>query len=307
MRLPKLRQLYTLTAHRYDDPANFPPLNYSPLQKSSDLTTLVYDEAELPPQDAIASLQIPKALKCFRWTGEIRCFSIGSCYAPFQSSLGVALATHKNTLEDLYLDVRHWFCNGDGHHANPFTTLDTVRRVYSDDMAEKWARNRGPKSAVMLGSLRDFKMLKKLAINVTLLVGHQDWAAADEDMASLLPSSLEDLTLFTDIAPHIEGDMILENHLWYPQLLDLIRNASFGDRLTKLKTLKLIAITRQLINDDEKSEHPLFSCKGMFLDMERMCRDVGITLIVERAALRGNTDIPYFLEQTKDRNPGRDF
>jgi hypothetical protein len=302
MRLPSLRDLYTLTAHCFDDPANFPPIDYRPLEATSNLTTLAHDEAELPPHDVIGSLSIPKALRSFRWTGEFTCFSIGSCYAPFQTSLGVALKGHRGSLETLYLDIRHPFCKNDGHHANPFATLENARRVYGENFAARWEKKRGLKSAVMVGSFRDFKMLKSLAVSVTSLVGHQDWAASEEAMVDLLPQSLEELVLFVGISKGMGGETLLENQLWYSQFLSLIRVAR--DRLSILKKIELRIIGGPWRKHKECSEEV---DRTLFVEAERLCKDAGINFRMGNASPHGETNIPYFLEQTKDRNPGRDF
>lgn len=315
MRLPKFKNLYTLTAHFFDDPNNFSPINYSPLVGTSNLTTLAYDEAELPCHDTISSLSIPKALQHFRWTGEVICFSIGTCYAPFQDKLGDALRKHKDSLESLYLDIRHYFCRGDGHHANPYANMVETRRVFGDSFADRLELQRGPKMAVLVGSFKDFGVLKSLAVHVTSLVGHQHWAASETSLVDLLPPSLEDLTLFVAVSTGAEGEFLFDNQLWYSQFLGLIRGAS--EKLPRLKEIGLRLVNRgevqrrelagtEAVAEAETGESDEWN-GGSFREVVQECADAGIKLKIEKASPHGETTIPYFLEQTKDRNPGRDF
>lgn len=309
MRLPKLKTLYTLTANCFDDPYNFPPIDYTPLVGTSNLTTLVYDEAELPCQDTISSLSIPKSLQHFRWTGEITCFSIGTCYAPFQDKLGDALRKHKESFESLYLDIRHNFCREAGHHANPHANMAETRRVFSDNFASRWERKRGLKEAVLIGSFKDFRALKSLAIHVTSLVGHQHWAVSETSMIDLLPPTLENLTLFIAVSIGAEGEWLFDNQLWYSQFLGLIKGA--GEKLPRLKKIELSLVKRGAKGEREGSEVETEKTGGqgvdLFLEAVRECVDVKIELEIGNASPHGETTIPYFLEQTKDRNPGRDF
>lgn len=307
MRLPKLKELYTLTAHCFDDPSNFSPIDYTPLKNTSSLSTLAFDEAEMPPHDVFGALDIikPGSLKHFRWSGIGECHSaIDSCIPPFQAKLGAALKRHKETLEVLELGVIYLFCEGQGHHANPFATFDSIRGVYGESFVQKWQKNRGPKDAIMLGSLKDFTNLKKLVIEANALIGHQDWAASPTPLVDLLPPNLEHLEIIaipfaTWTFTKSENELVLpKNRLLYPALIELLRTAPA--KLPMLKTVRISYLWSK--SGLDTGELPV----EMYDTVRELSREAGIAFVVG-VADEGETKIPYFMEQTKDRNPGRDF
>ncbi len=185
-----MRNLYTLTAHTTDDYGNNPRINWEALRDTSNITTLVYDDSELPRDELTDSLSIPKALKSFRWTGESSCYSVGSCYPPWQRNFWQALRKHQNSLEYMYLDVRSKDCREAGHHGNPEARMESVRRVYGDAYAEKWEKARLPNDAVLIGDLKGFKKLKTMAIDSTSLCGHPRWVPG-QPLIETLPPNLE--------------------------------------------------------------------------------------------------------------------
>ncbi|KAF4631609.1 hypothetical protein G7Y89_g6528 [Cudoniella acicularis] len=75
--------LHTLTAHSYDSPGNFESVDFKSVNHKSNITTLVFDEADLILSDGVKALSIPKTLKTFRWTQEITCYHIGTFDDPF--------------------------------------------------------------------------------------------------------------------------------------------------------------------------------------------------------------------------------
>lgn len=307
MRLPKLQKLYTLTAHYFDDPGNFPPIDYIPLQNTSALTTLAFDDARLPPHDVFGALNIAQSLKHFRWLGMFRCHNpIGTCIPPFQARLGAALEKHKATLETLELDIRYPFCKGRGHYANPFATTDSIRGVYGDEMVEKWERDRGPKQAILIGSFKEFTSLRDLTIDANSLVGHHDWAASPTPLVELLPTSLVSLELLM----RLQFAALPDNRLICPELVHLARSATVT--LPNLKHIKLGVILLTTKSDDHLiNPHNLTGSMWLqhfpdFKDVDRLCGGAGIAfeICLEGSRYRGETRIPYFLEQLKDRVPG---
>lgn len=122
---------------------------------------------------------------------------------------------HKDTLKTLDLDVRHRYCDGDGHPANPYGTIEQLRRTYPD------ARdNRTPKDGILIGSLKDFLVLKELSIDATSLCGHPKWSPAPIKMIDALPPNLEILNLrvLAYKPTKQQGSHEFENVMWGPCL-----------------------------------------------------------------------------------------
>ncbi len=283
MRLPNLRSLYTLTAYVYYP--NWPksPIDYTPLKHTSNITTLSYDEASLNPYDVIQSLGIVKALKSFRWTA--------ADFVSFENSLGKSLAAHKDTLEDLYFDNRH-----------------------NDDYEE--ARKKAPKDGILIGSLKEYSKLTSLAIDVSSLCGHQKWAPSPISLIDSLPPNLEYLTLFVKVlqverAEGVEG-IQFNNHLWYSSFTNMIRDAASA--LPKLQNIS-IQLTRDISSWAQREYGDIAVDLSAFQEAVAACAesrigfDVGIAVegCTDDQREVGNTTIPYFLEQIRMRNPGRDW
>lgn len=293
MRLPNMRSLYTLTTYIYWESINS-PVDYTPLKHTSNITHLTYDESALQPYDVIQSLSIFNGLKSFRWTTEPSCSGRGDGFVGFQSAFGNALTAHKGSLEELYFDNRH--SQNDGR-ARTNQSL--------------------PPGAILIGSLKEYLKLRKLAIDINSLVGHQAWSPSPISLIELLPPNLSELTLFVNIlqveVPESRRT-VFENQFFYLAFLDMIRNAA-----NKLPTLRKVRI--ELTRDQETwrtgemGEIELESGVVALKQVNDVCEEVGIEFEVGVAVegcsddVRevGNTTIPYFLEQIKTRNPGRDF
>ncbi|KUJ17635.1 uncharacterized protein LY89DRAFT_668939 [Mollisia scopiformis] len=288
MRLPSMRSLYTLTPEIYWDERKS-PIDFAPLKQTSEITTLVYDEAVLCPSDVIGSLGIFKALKYFRWTFSDTCSGSGTEGIGFQNSFGQALAAHKDSLEELYFDDR-------------------------DREVRKRAMEPAPAADLFLiGSFKEYPKLRSLTIDVDSLCGHQKRTSGIRLIDSL-PPNLNSLTLFVKVIQTgpAQGDKqtIFDNGLWYFNFLDMIRNAR--NKLPKLQKIS-IQLTREphWTLRDTKLELDL----RPFKDAVELCAeakiefDVGIALEVSFHHQRdvGHTTIPFFLEQIKTRIPGRDF
>lgn len=289
MRLPNMRSLYTLTAHMYWSEWPKPPVDFTTLKHTSNISTLSYDEGVLAAVDVINSLQMFKALKSFRWTAGSTCFAHSPDFIGIQKSLSEALSMHQETLEELYIDIRH---------NDPKN--DARKRVSNND--------------ILFGSLKTYPELRNLAIDATSLCGHQNWTPAPFPLLDILPSNLESLTLFAKVVRIgvFEGSVntAFENQLWYAHFLHLIPNAP-----SKLRHLR-VCLTRDLPPWRQPAIDPeIFFPSSLLQEAEMVCAEKGILfesyitpdINIEEKRTDGYTTIPYFLEQIKGRNPGRDF
>lgn len=295
--IPSLRSMYTLSIHTFDDPyGNFQHLDLSPLKSTSNITFLAWDEADITWMDAVKGIAIPKALEGFRWSQKFECFSPGSCYAPFQSEIGKALMQHMDSLRALDLDVRHRYCDGEGHPGNPFGTVEALRRTYPG--AED---NRMPRDGFLIGSLRGFEKLTMLSIDATSLCGHQKWSPASTMMIDALPPNLQELNLRVSVCEAVEGQPAdFENQLWLEHVHDLMDRA--GDRLPSLQCVRILVLDLdQSIQDDSLIMRII---DERLLDASNRANiDYSWTIV----ALDQETPVPYFRDQNEARNPGRDF
>ncbi len=294
--IPSLRSMHTLTAHTFDDEyGNFESLDLGPLKGTSNVTFLAWDEADITWMDAVKAIAIPRALQGFRWSQEFRCFSVGSCYGPFQHLIGRALGAHKDTLRSLDLDIRHRYCNGQGHPGNPYGTLEGLRRVYPNAKDRRM-----PQDGILIGSLKEFSQLRTLSIDATSLCGHQKWSPAPIQMIDALPPNLETLNLrvsahkLTKDQPSHE----FENLLWKAHVFDMIERAKY-----QLPFLQKLCILITDINFTMEQDASLTTT--LTDDIMERCRKVGIWFDVYAVELM--TPVPYFQAQNEVRNPGRDF
>lgn len=276
---------------------NFKAVDFPAVKGKSNITTLVFDEADLAISDAIQALSVPKALETFRWQQEIACYSIGTCYGPFYKSLGQALLQHKNTLRELELDIRHKYCREAGHAANPYGTTEQRRGFYrnSDDI------KRDPNEDILIGSLRDFTVLKQLSIHAEALCGHKDWCPATIRMINALPSSLETLRILIN---KDEQEDDYQNKYLEEHALKLMQG--YKDNLPNLREFEIKICVPRL---------PPWAPAGPLVDprysseqiLSSEASDVGLDFIINSEMKSVETRIPFFGEQTVDRNPGRDY
>lgn len=263
------------------------------MEKTSNISTLAYDEAELSPNEVIKSLSFFKALKSFRWTTAPSPFS--SSFLGCQRQLGSALEAHRDSLEELYVDSRH---------------LEKFDQFVAEGLHQK----------ALLGSLKSYPKLRSLAMDINSLCGHQKMHSTSRSLLDILPPSLESLTLFVKIhqKANTSNSIIIttfDNELWYPSFLHTIQNSS--TQLPRLRKINVL-LTRdpQSWGDDIYVEPTLYFVNDqVFREAYTRCRDAGIEFVVDLATIvdidsirdTGLTTIPYFLEQIKHRNPGRDF
>ncbi|KAH8672633.1 hypothetical protein BGZ60DRAFT_429955 [Tricladium varicosporioides] len=300
IKLPSLKALYTLTAHTYDDLMNFKEVDFPAVNGNSNITTLVFDEADLAIGDALKALSIPKALETFKWQQQISCYSIGTCYGPFYKYLGQALLQHKNTLGQLELDIRHRYCRGSGHAANPYGTEEQRRQLYTNPDEAKRDSNK----IILIGSLKDFIVLRELTIHAEALCGHKDWCPASIRMIDALPSSLESLKILAQITQLDGQGTSYENKYLEEHLLELLHGYKNG--LPNLQEVKINILVWRI--PSRASVHappePKF-CSEQKLSTE--ARSVGLKFQVYFDVEHVKTNIPFFGEQVVNRNPGRDY
>lgn len=295
-RLPSMKSVHTLTAYIYWDTFPKSPVDFAPLKHTSNVTTLTYDECALAPFDVLQSLSMFGGLKSFRWTISPSCFASGSAFFGFQSDFGKALSAHIDTLEHLYFD-------------NRFPFDKTHRQFPAPDMTDN--------NAIMIGSLREYSRMRTLAIDDTSLIGHQDWARTRSPLSDLLPPNLEELVLFVKVhqppVPQDNSDIrktTFDNKLFYPAFLTMLHSAR-----TVLHKLQRIRI--ELTSDFWGHYDPVYIVVNEveFAEAKALLVEAGIDLDI-RAAVEcsldhirevGYTDIPYFLDQVRGMNPGRDF
>ena len=298
--LPSLHTLALLTPTTPINCSDEPDLDLSPYANKSNITSLTIDESELEPGDVFGLLAAVKALTYLRWSQDSDCnTSWTGCHAPFHKHIIPALVKHKATLTELDLDLRHTYCISRCHPANPMTTNEGLREMYGQDTGLRAAERDG----LLIGSLREFETLKTLSIDVAALCGHQNWVKSPTSMVELLPPNLHTLTLHVKVKPGREGSTVFENELWMVKALDLLeRKDKFVSGLKVLNVRVSRRVDRwgnQSWVGNEEGE------KGLWIELERQCERVRVDFDVQNEEF--GTKIPYFVEKSAARNPGRDW
>jgi len=114
-------------------------------------------------------------------------------------------------------------------------------------------------------------------------------------MIDSLPPTLETLTLRINVVRLEIGGIVFDNRLWMPHLIHLIENAN--KKLLRLRRIGIEVIGRTWDEDADR---------WMWKEIEKECGRVGMEFGVHNAVVEGKTKVPYFVEQTKDWNPGLD-
>ncbi len=99
-------------------------------------------------------------------------------------ALGGELQRYKRSLVHLDIDIRHENCH-------PYKT--------------NCKGTKEPKNGILLGSLTEFEVLKKLEIGVDELCGHPNWMPSPVLLVDLLPRGLESLRLRVVVKRRNEG------------------------------------------------------------------------------------------------------
>jgi hypothetical protein len=262
------------------------------LSVTSGLTTLTFDDTELNPKDFIGFISIPKYLKALRWSQQISCFSIGSCMGPFYNIIGSGLTAQKDSLESLDLDIKRLDCSGKGHAFNPEANVEEMMPYYKENPENR------TKDRHLIGSLKDFTVLKNLTIEISALCGNEKWGFAPQKLVDLLPRSLQTLTLrvqFRQPRPGVivsadGGNVLL-------QLTNFVRSAD--TRMPNLRSIKLLV----------SSLGPGWRLKGenewIFHELEAACVTARLNFQTEMPSFVNLG--PYFQQINSTRNPGRDY
>jgi hypothetical protein len=278
------------------DRINFESPDIESYRQKSSITHLELDEAGLFPSDAIKILSVFKALERLRWSQEFSCFSTGSCYAPFHTSIGNALKTQRDTLADLDLDIRHRYCKDRGHAANPYATADypLPEYIWNPELSI-----RPPRDAILIGSLKDFTAMRRLSIDATALCGHQQWVPAPVQMVDALPPNLETLNLRVILRrgeagspSESEGPSRIDNTLFMSDFIDLVRNAE--KKMPYLKNVGILIHVRHWPGSEDDF---------LFKELDEECLNAGLKLRIEDEPF--GTKVPYFQERTKNWWLGR--
>ncbi|KUJ17264.1 uncharacterized protein LY89DRAFT_718006 [Mollisia scopiformis] len=297
--LPNLRSVYTLTPYTYtytQFDSYFYPLNAKP--GTSNITFLAWDESQIALDDALKAILIPKSLEGLRWTEDISgCWNPFFCHGPFHHLIGKALSAHKDSLKMLDLDIRHRYCNGEGHPGNPNTTHEALLRLHPNAK-----ERRTPKDGILIGSLKEFSKLTALSIDATALCGHPKWAPAPVRMIEALPPNLETLNLRVNIQIQklAQGESLyeFENVMWKGHVFDFIDRVK--DELPSFRKLEIWIIGIYL--EKEKATDLIVALTE---DISTKCKQAGIRFGAFTASW--GTQVPYFQERNSMRNPGRDF
>ena len=238
----------------------------------------------------ISMLSIPISLKSLRWTQTFYCFSLGSCITPFYDTLGKGLNHHKDTLEELDLDLRYPPCGDKGHAGNPHAKKEDMWKPVRDT----WRSD-----CHLLGSLKEFSHLKKLKINPEVLCGSKPRGIAPVRLSDSLPPSLEELTLpFHFSVLQDKRNIQLGEQVWISELAHLVRNSA--STLPKLRKITVL-------NWNPRINWPQNDDKEMFRDVETASAEVGMSFVMLKETSQWQTPVPYFLEILPTRNPGRDY
>jgi hypothetical protein len=261
-------------------------MQYPKLEKlaaTSGIEQLVIEEPENNPHEMMKLVLAPKALKSLRIQQEISCFSIGSCFHPLSKFYGETINAHKDSLEELDLDILHRPCGEAGHANNPDAVVGDMMVMYKENR-EQW------KNTHLIGSLKDFTALRKLSISPSSLCGDRRWGFSRHKITDILPSSLEALELRIDNAPGAVGLEFAER--WVRQLLELVKEAA--EHHPNLKSLTL----RRFLGD--WVSFPVSNTLREACVLARI--NLHLTVVAG-----GQHHDPYFEEILGGRNPGRDY
>ncbi len=267
------------------------------LSRTSSLTDLAFDESLADPGNIISILSIPKLLRSLRWTQYFSCCNqIYFCTTPFYDNLGKSLIHHKETLEELDLDLRHVPCSVKCHAGNPHARLEDM----IEQVKEKWKND-----CHLLGSLKEFSRLKRLKIGPEALCGNRPRGIAPARLPDSLPPSLEELTLpFCFSVLQDKRNIQLADQIWIHELVHLVQNSASNLRnLRKITVLDWSPCLDWPQNGD-------WSQNGeweIFRNVEIASAEAGIEFLMLNETSRWQTPVPYFLEILPTRNPGRDY
>jgi hypothetical protein len=76
-----------------------------------------------------------------------------------------------------------------------------------------------------------------LAIDATSLVGHQNWIFSTFSLVDILPSNLEELTLFVKVKNPVVTEMLFDNNFFCLSFLTMLRDAR--NKLPRLRKIRI--------------------------------------------------------------------
>lgn len=216
---------------------------------------------------------------------------------------GGAIRKHRDSLEFLDLDMRHGSCNERGHASNPAASLGEKMRIHQTrEQEEEW------KNAHLIGSLRDFKALVTLAIDVSALCGGLGWSTAPYTLRESLPLSLKVLKLYTKVAV-ATGDVYRfeDQGNWQHQLVELITGTQTSLRYVGLmiryptsKRADRLGLRYDPLIKKVKENDVLFDV------IKTACLSARVEFGMLQAQETGTVRVPWFEEVDEGRCPGRD-
>jgi len=270
------------------------------LAGSSNITSIIFEDADIDPAIFEALLRVPKVLKSLSVSQDLHCYSFGSCSHPHFKSLGETLRVHKDSLEELDLDLFVRTCKQKGHPSNPNAVPDEMTGIYKSNPGIR-------AGSYWIGSLKEFTVLKSLSIDVTALCGDQNWGAAPQKLVEILPESLEALNLYIKIISYSKWDAeprVLEfpNKLdWRRQVIALVKSAE-----TKHPKLKKLIFTVPNIKGYTEADHG-----WMFTEVRETCSkcwvDYQLVKVMDGPFTHVNIKAPYFQKIDGSRSPGREY
>ncbi|KAF4622719.1 hypothetical protein G7Y89_g14307 [Cudoniella acicularis] len=226
---------------------------------------------------------VPKVLKRFRWSRFFKCYNMYSCNTPFYCGAANALKAYKSTLEILDLDFLRAPCPGEGHAGHPETSKEDLLPV---------SRDKYRPDAHLVGSLKDFERLKELSIDPSALCGDRRWGLSPQQLADILPRSLEKLTLQFPFHEPTLQEAKLDDHVWIEELSILAVETRL--KLPGLREIKVVMMWRWFVKDREER---------FFIDIADFCARVGIRFEVSDTLLSDPlTHVPYFLDLFRAQN-----
>jgi hypothetical protein len=218
------------------------------------LTELVLDESLIESEDLLKLITLPKALKSFR-CGQVDDFILGTDRpsSSLQRILVEGLKFQKDTLQSLDLNA-----------------------LAPDSTARTGVRN-----AHLIGSLKDFAVLKRLWIPALALCGDTTWGVTPHKIVDILPSSLEILNLRVNVV-WVRPDRKVEG-IWMDQMVELVLKAN--SRLPALRKVALVVSNDWQSTPEDNSP---------FERLEDACLRSKVEFEVRKGTMFGISPEPYF-------------
>ena len=210
------------------------------LSRSSNVTELVLHETdETPTESLISMLAIPRALESLRCTSQAPCESLGSCKAISCDIFGKSLRQHKDILRSLDINIRYFQCDLEEHAEKRSAKEEDMPERMRNSWRASWRGN-----CHLLGSLKDFQVLKALKLNTRNLCGDRIRGISSSRMVESLPASLEELTLYFEFSTvPLAGEEV-----WIKKVEHLVQNSP--KMFPHLRKIFLLEYEEQTVEED---------------------------------------------------------